>query len=385
MSTGHDRPAAPELTDDLAAQVLTWHAWLDEHPEPAWKETGTTAYLLEQLSSLDVTVHEEEGRTGALVELGSGPRWVGLRADLDAIWMGDEDGYAVHSCGHSAHMAIVLGAAHLLAGAELPEGVGVRLLLQPAEEPGTGAPDLVERGALEGMSHLFGLHLRPAEELDSGDFAPALHSGASETGRVTITGQDAHGARPHQGANAIDPLVALHQVLPALRFAPSESYSAKITRIRAGGSSTNVIPGTAECAIDIRAQRNEVLEELHGRIDEAAASIARTYGVDIEIGWSEHTPGAEVHPEAAELLRAAIVEVAGEDHLAEEIVTPGADDFHIYSYGRPELRTAMLAVGVGLTPGLHHPEISYSTDALPLASQILATAVLAAAAPTTAP
>ncbi|MGO0576843.1 amidohydrolase [Ornithinimicrobium panacihumi] len=363
---------------DLGAKVAQWHAWLDEHPEPAWKETGTTAYLLEQLEPLDATVHTQEDRTGAIVELGDGPRWIGLRADLDAIWMGDEDGYAVHSCGHSAHMAIVLGAAHLLAG-RVPEGVGVRLLLQPAEEPGTGAADLIERGALEGMSHLFGMHLRPAEELDNGWFAPALHSGASETGRVTIVGQDAHGARPHQGANAIDPLVALHQVLPRLRFAPSESYSAKITRIRAGGSSTNVIPGRAECAIDIRAQRNEVLEQLHERIDQAAAGIATTYGVDIEIGWSEHTPGAEVHPEAAKLLRAAIVEVAGEERLAEEIVTPGADDFHIYSYGRPELRTAMLAVGVGLTPGLHHPEVTYATEALPVAAQILARAVLAAA------
>ena len=369
----------PQMSEELAGQVLAWHAWLDEHPEPAWRESGTTAYLLEQLAPLGVQVRGEEGRTGALVEIGEGPRWVGLRADLDAIWMGDEEGYAVHSCGHSAHMAVVLGAAHLLAGADVPAGVGVRLLLQPAEEPGTGAADLIERGALEGMSHLFGLHLRPAEELDSGVFAPALHSGASETGRVTITGEDAHGARPHQGANAIDPLVALHQVLPTLRFAPSQSYSAKITRIRAGGSSTNVIPGTAECAIDIRAQRNEILEELHARIDEAAAGIASTYGVQVEIDWSEHTPGAEVHPEAAGLLREAIVAVAGADRLAEEIVTPGADDFHIYSYGRPELRTAMLAVGVGLTPGLHHPKARYETDPLPVAARILAHAVLAAA------
>lgn len=364
---------------ELAEQVLTWHAWLDEHPEPAWKETATTAYLLEQLAPLGVRVREEPGRTGAVVEIGDGPRWVGLRADLDAIWMGDEDGYAVHSCGHSAHMAVVLGAAHLLASATLPEGTGVRLLLQPAEEPGTGAPDLIERGALGGMSHLFGLHLRPAEELASGDLAPALHSGASETGRVTITGQDAHGARPHQGANAIDPLVALHQVLPTLRFAPGESYSAKITRIRAGGSSTNVIPGTVECAIDLRAQRNDVLEQLRERITGAAAGIAPTYGVQIDIAWSEHTPGAEVHPEAAEILRTAITEVAGPEHLAEEIVTPGADDFHIYSYGRPELRTAMLAVGVGLAPGLHHPEATYDTKPLPVAARVLARAVMLAA------
>ena len=369
-------PDLPGMTEELAAQVLTWHAWLDQHPEPAWQERRTTAYLLEQLEPMGFRAHQVEGRTGAVAELGEGPRWVALRADLDAIWMGEDDGgYAVHSCGHSAHMAVVLGAAQLLSRTDLPDGVGVRLLLQPAEEPGTGALDLIERGALDGVSHLFGLHLRPADELAAGDFAPALHSGASETGLVTITGQDAHGARPHQGRNAVDALVALHQVLPTLRYAPGESYSAKITRIRAGGRSTNVIPGRAECAIDLRAQRNEVLEDLRGRITAAAEGVAGTYGVDIAIEWCEHTPGAEVHPDAAAILAAAIRDVAGEDHLAEEIVTPGADDFHYYSYGRPELRTSMLAVGVGLTPGLHHPEVAYDTAPLPVAAEVLARAV----------
>ncbi|MFK5635874.1 MULTISPECIES: amidohydrolase [unclassified Ornithinimicrobium] len=369
------------MTDELAEQILQWHKWLDQHPERAWQEQVTTAYLVHQLESMGARCHQLEGRTGAIVELGAGPRWVALRADLDAIWMGGEDGYAVHSCGHSAHMAIVLGAVHLLTQADLPEGVGVRVLLQPAEEPGTGALDLIRRGALEGVSHLFGLHLRPADELGSGDFAPALHSGASETGLVTVVGQDAHGARPHQGCNAIDPLVALHQVLPTLRFAPGESYSAKITRIRAGGGSTNVIPGRAECAIDLRSQRNEVLRSLRERITAAAAGIALTYDVEIAIEWCEDTPGAEVHPEAAEIFAWAIRDVAGEEHLAPEIVTPGADDFHHYSQGRPELRSAMLAVGVGLRPGLHHPDVTYDTAPLLTAAEIMARAVLLAAQP----
>lgn len=368
---------SPALTEE----ILAWHAWLDAHPEPAWEERQTTAYLVQQLEGMGWAVRQVDGRTGALVELGGGPRWVGLRADLDAIWMGDEqDGYAVHSCGHSAHMAVVLGAARLLSDRPLPEGVGVRLLLQPAEETGTGALDLIERGALEGMTDLFGMHLRPGDELASGLLAPALHSGASVTGIVTITGEGAHGARPHHGHNAIDPLVALHQVLPTLRFAPGESYSAKITRIQAGGASLNVIPGTAEVALDLRAQRNEVIEELQRRVDEAARGVAATYGVEIGVAWRDGTPGAEVHPEAAAHLAEAITQVAGPDALAPEIVTPGADDFHYYSYGRPELRSSMLAVGVGLTPGLHVPTLTYDTAPLPTAAAVLARAVELAAA-----
>ena len=364
----------PISTDDLAQQVLAWHAWLDAHPEPAWQETQTTAYLVEQLTALGARAHQVEDRTGALVEIGDGPRWIGIRADLDAIWMGDDDGYAVHSCGHSAHMAMALGAARLVADAGLPEGTGLRLLLQPAEEPGTGALDLIERGALEGMTHLFGMHIRPVEELDTGWFAPALHSGASESGLVTVKGEDAHGARPHLGRSAIDAIVALHQALPAVRFRPGESWSAKITRIRAGGASTNVIPGDGTAMIDLRAQRNEVRVEAKRRIDAVVAGIAQAYGVEMGVDWHDSTPAAEVHPEAAALLRAAITEVVGTDRLAEEIVTPGADDFHYYAQARPDLRSAMLCVGVAATPGLHHPKVSYDREPLPVAAQVLASA-----------
>jgi amidohydrolase len=369
-----------DVTPELTRQVLDWHAWLDAHPEPAWRETATTAYLVEQLERLGFRTSQVEGRTGALAELGEGPRWVAARADLDAIWMGDDaDGYAVHSCGHSAHMAVVLGAASLLAGERIPDGVGVRLLLQPAEETGTGALDLIERGALQGVTDLFGLHLRPVEELAAGELAPALHSGASLTGLVTFTGEDAHGARPHLGRNAVDPVVALHQVLPAIRFNPAESWSAKITRVRAGGASLNVIPGTAEVALDLRAQRNEVLEQLRERVTEAVARIAETYGVASETRWHEGTPGAEVHPEASAALAQAVRDVAGEDALRDEIVTTGADDFHYYAAARPELRSAMLAVGVGLTPGLHVPTMTYDTAPLPTAAAVLARALLRAA------
>lgn len=371
------------VTPELTTQVERWHAWLDAHPEPAWEEHATTGYLVTELEQLGIPTRRLEGRTGGFAELGSGPRWIGVRADLDAIWMGEDDGYAVHSCGHSAHMAMALGAMRLLAegwqGGAGPDGVGVRVLLQPAEETGAGAPELIRQGALEGMTHLFGMHVRPVEELAVGRFGPALHSGASTTAVVTLTGEEAHGSRPHLARSPIDALVALHQLLPTLRFAPGESYSAKLTRLRAGGRSLNVIPGTAEAAIDLRAQRNTVLEQLRDRITTGAQSIGATYGVDVEVTWSEATPGAEVHPEAAAIYARAIREIAGEDALAEEIVTPGGDDFHHYSYGRPELRSALLAVGAGMDPGLHHPKVIYDTSVIATGARIIARAVQLAA------
>lgn len=377
-----DDPVDTVDTDDaLDRQILDWHAWLDDHPEPAWQEHATTDYLVARLEELGIPTRRLEGRTGGFAELGEGPRWIGLRADLDAIWMGEDDGYAVHSCGHSAHMAMALGAMQLLAqdADALPDGTGVRLLLQPAEETGVGALELIQQGALDGMTHLFGMHLRPVEELEVGRFAPALHSGASVTGVVTITGEAAHGSRPHLARNPVDALVALHQVLPTLRYAPGESYSAKITRLRAGGRSLNVIPGTAEAALDVRAQRNAVIEELQERISAAGVGIGQTYGVEVTVDWRDLTPAAEVHPEAAQIFATAIGEVAGADRLVDEIVTPGGDDFHYYSYGRPELRSALLAVGAGVDPGLHHPEATYDTSVLGTGARILARAVRLAA------
>ena len=352
-------------------KIGEWFNHFHAHPEVSWKEVETTAKLAEILTEMDVKHHTFSDVTGVVAEIGEGDRIIAVRADIDALWQ-EVDGVlkANHSCGHDANMAMVLGALRYLQNEELSSKI--RFIFQPAEEKGNGANAMIERGAIDGVSHLFGVHLRPQEEMPFGKVTPSIHHGAALFLEGKIIGADAHGARPQQGKNALDPLFAIAQFIKTINFSPYEAYSAKLTKVQAGGESLNIIPGTATFAIDARAQSNAVLNQLKERIDEGIVAIGKLHAVEIELTWSDYTPAAEVSEEAAAIAAEAIVETVGEEAFAPAIITSGSDDFHFYTIHNPELKATMIGIGADLGPGLHHPDMTFNREALDIGARVLA-------------
>ncbi|MCZ2969638.1 M20/M25/M40 family metallo-hydrolase, partial [Acinetobacter baumannii] len=126
----------------------------------------------------------------------------------------------------------------------------VRFIFQPAEEKGNGALKMVEKGAVDDADFLFGVHLRPIEELSLKQAAPSIRHGAAGFLEGMIHGEDAHGARPHQGVNAIDVISMINIGLKNIWLPPQSSYSVKMTRCQAGGDNLNIIPGNGHFSLD---------------------------------------------------------------------------------------------------------------------------------------
>ena len=362
----------------LEQKLQDWFSHFHANPEVSFQEWETTKKLASIMEEYKVSYRLFGDIPGLIAEIGQGQEVIALRADLDALWQEVSGSYrANHSCGHDANMTMVLGALDLLEKEKLKRKV--RFIFQPAEEQGNGALAAIERGAAESVTHLFGVHLRPREELPLGKITPAIHHGAGLFLRGKVSGEDAHGARPHQGTNAVDALFGIHQLLKSIYFSPYEPYSVKLTKLQAGGDSVNIIPGSASFAIDIRAQSNEVLEQLKNRITKGLEETGKLYGVQITFAFDDHTPAAEVSGEAVKIAREAIIRTAGEKSLADEVVTSGGDDFHFYTIRHPEIKAAMIGVGADLGPGLHHPEMTFSPAALTDGAKVLAEAVKLAA------
>lgn len=355
----------------LEDTIYQWFEHFHKNPEVSWKEFETTKKIASILEELSVSYRLLGDVPGLIAEIGTGDEIVAVRADIDALWQEvDGEWQANHSCGHDANITMVLGALLLLKDRPLQHRV--RFIFQPAEELGNGACAAFERGAVDSVSHLFGVHLRPIEELPLGKVSPAIHHGAAYFLEGTIRGTDAHGARPHQGKNAIDVIMAIQQMLNSIHLSPFEPHSAKLTKIVADGGSTNIIPGTASFSMDIRAQHNNQLELLRCRIEFGLKSIQQQFEIDIDWKWIDFTPGAEVSAVAARMAKDAIIETLGEEHLAGEITTPGSDDFHFYTVKKPELKATMIGIGANLKPGLHHPKMTFERSALMDAAKVLA-------------
>lgn len=352
-------------------QILEWFEHFHTNAEISWKEIKTTNKLAEIMEQFGATYRTFEDVTGLVAEIGTGEEVIAIRADIDALWQEVNGTYqANHSCGHDANMAMVLGALAELKDESFSKKI--RFIFQPAEEKGNGANAMIDRGAVDGVTHLFGVHLRPAEELELGMFSPAIHHGAAMFLTGSIKGVDAHGARPQQGKNSIDVLMAIHQMLKNVYYSPFEPYSVKLTNVHAGGESLNIIPGAATFSIDARAQKNAVLQDMKEQLERKLRAISQQFDVTIDWEWKDITPGAEVSADAVILAEQGICDSVGAEKLAAEVVTSGSDDFHFYTIRRPELKAAMIGVGANMTHGLHHPEMSFDTTILPEASRVLA-------------
>ncbi|MGR9048700.1 M20 peptidase aminoacylase family protein [Halobacillus faecis] len=357
--------------------IETIYNHLHEHPEISWQENNTTDYIERQLGKTSFKVQRFDDCPGLVAELGQGEPCVALRADMDALWQKvDGEFRANHSCGHDAHMSIVLHALFALEEKQAEWQGTLRVIFQPAEETIEGALAMVEKGGVDDVDYLFGLHLRPIQELRSGEFAPAIRHGAVRFLQGRIEGEDAHGARPHLNKNAIELGAELVQLLNNIHVDPMVPHSAKVTSFHSGGKSTNIIPGQATFSIDLRAQANEVMDELAAKVKSVCEALSNLHGVSIQVEEKGKVPAAVVSNEAAGYLERAILKVMGEDALKATIQTTGGDDFHFYTIQRPELKASMLAVGCDLQPGLHHPHMTFDQSVMTDAFRVLVETVI---------
>jgi len=359
------------------ATIFETFEHLHAHPEISWKEVETTRYLAERMRRLGLKVTTFADCTGLVAEWGEGTPVVGLRADMDALWQEVNGEWRPnHSCGHDAHMTMVLEAVEtLIASGYQPPGK-LKILFQPAEEKGTGALKLIEKGAVDDIDYLYGVHLRPIQEMRDGLAGPAIYNGAAQFLYGEITGAAAHGARPHLGINAIEVASAIVQGLGMVHTNPVVPASVKMTMLQAGGESTNIIPDKARFALDLRAQTNRQMDDLLARVRQVIDGVAAMFQAQITVSTGSRMAAAEVHDEAKQLMEKAIVDVLGADGLQPAPVSPGAEDFHFYTVERPRIKATMLALGCDLQPGLHHPHMRFERSALLKGVEILARVIV---------
>lgn len=349
--------------------VYDTFAYLHANPELSWEEIETTEYIKGKLEEAGCKISvfgDCTGVTGDIGNFSGDAPIIAIRADMDALYQEVQGELrANHSCGHDAHMTMVLGTLwEIKEHPEILEKIGIRFIFQPAEEVGTGALKLVEKGVVDKVDYYYGIHLRPHQELPDGKAAPALYHGANYSIAFDIKGEDAHGARPHLNHNAIEIGTYLVNAFHTIHLDPNIAHTAKVTRFLSGGRNTNIIPGSASMAIDLRAQSNELMDELRARILEIIQSARVLFNAEILITEDLGVAAAEVGAEAEEIARQAIIRAIGEENAAPSIITPGGDDFHFYTIKRPHLKAAMIGLGCGLAPGLHHPDMSFNREAL---------------------
>lgn len=238
-------------------QSITLRRHLHQHPELSLKEQATSEYCQRHLQQLGYTIRPcwQCGFVADLVIDADKP-FVAWRADMDALpiqecnqhdFVSKHDGVA-HMCGHDSHMAVALTAATILAEKKAVLKHNIRFVFQPCEEtPPGGALGMIDKGCLDKVDAIYGLHNQP--ELPCGSIHTRVGGflAGADVFSLQITGQGGHAARPH--AN-LDPIIVAAQLISnwqgilTRRIAPDHTAVLSVTQCNAGNT-FNVIPDNA--------------------------------------------------------------------------------------------------------------------------------------------
>jgi amidohydrolase len=359
------------------------------HPELGRHETGTTELITTLLTAIGLAPRVLPGGTGVLCDIGSGPRAVALRADIDALpmaehsglpWSSGVDGVA-HTCGHDAHTAMLLGAAHALAGPPQLPG-RVRLIFQPAEEvmPG-GALDVIAAGGLEGIDRIFGLHCYPRLRVGQVGLRSGPITSATDLLEATFSSPGGHTSRPHLTADTLHALGTVITELPGIlsRRVDPQSGTVLVWGAVHAGEAANAIPQDGVLRGTLRTADRAVWRELDPLVTDFVRSLAAPTGVDVRVEHVRGAPPVHNDPASTELLEAGVRAALGDDAVTGVGQSSGGDDFAWYLEEVPG-SFARLGVGGIDSPqvDIHRPAFRIDERALPVGVRVLVHAALAA-------
>jgi amidohydrolase len=387
MDASKIKAAARAIGDGM----IRTRRYLHARPETAWRESGTTDYIENRLRGLSLSdIRRGFGGTssGVIADMAgreTGP-CVALRADIDALPVTEENSVdyrsqnhgTMHACGHDGHMAALLGAAEILAGARSEIPGRVRFIFQPAEEIGdpSGARAMVREGALDGVDAIGGMHLWSFVRAGLVQWRSGPVMASSDRLNVTFSGKGGHGAMPHA---AIDPIVAAAAFIGAIQtiasreIDPTDAAVVTIGKINAG-ETFNVIPDRAELLGSLRSFAPGVRDMMEERLRRIADGIASAYRCEADVAVKYMVPCVRNDAKLTEILKAAAEETAGPGNTEESPLLMVSEDFSVYQEKIPGT-FFFLGAGneaAGISHPHHSPKFGIDESVLPSGAALLA-------------
>lgn len=284
-------------------EVIKTRREIHQNPELAYQEKATAKLVAQRLHSLGIEVKRGVGGTGVLGTLKGSKegRVVALRADMDALpleEMADVEFKSkmkgvMHACGHDTHVAMLLGAAKILAKHRNELHGTVKFLFQPAEEHGGrgGAKPMIEDGVMDNpkVDYVFGLHIDGDEPSGVFAFRPGAIAAAPDTFTVRIIGKGGHGSAPQ---NTIDPVYIAAQLIISLQgvsgrmIDPVQPFVITVGSVHSG-TKENIIPDEAFLQGTIRTLDEATRKRAKAKVKEVSEGVARAFGAKAVVDFEE--------------------------------------------------------------------------------------------------
>lgn len=350
-------------TTKLMPRVVEWRRHIHQFPELGNREVKTAKYIEDHLRRLGMDVRTGVAKTGVVGILKGGQPGpvIGLRADIDALPVTERNSLpfaskettdfngqkvgVMHACGHDTHVAMLMGAAEVLAGMKDKIKGTVVFIFQPSEEGPPageegGAPLMIKEGVMDNpkIDAIFGAHINSQTEVGTLKYKSGAVMASSDWFQIKIKGRQTHGAYPWLGT---DPIAVATQIYTGLQMIvsrrselPKAPVVITVGRIN-GGIRENIIPEEVTMAGTIRTLDSEMQKDVHAKIRQTAVNIAESMGATAEVMIDTKTLVTYNTPDLVKKMLPSLEKAAGKGNVSEMNWVTGAEDFSFYGLKAP--------------------------------------------------
>lgn len=366
---------------------------LHKNPEFGLDLPNTLKKVLESIEGLG-EVFLGEGMTAvALLIKGSQPGpTVLLRADMDALAVIEDTGldYAsrngyMHACGHDLHIAMGIGAAHLIHTHRAELKGDVVIWFQPGEEGLAGADRMLEQKMhlVSGSKPIaaYGVHVFSVYPKGMFGSRPGPLMAAAGGFKATFKGAGGHGSMPWLSKDPISPMaqsIATLQSAINKRLDVFDDVVVNVGWVKAGDDHTeNVIPETASFGATVRTFSENHSTLIRNVVTDVLEGQAKSFGVEVSIEWMPASKVLVNNSQAVLRSRKVIGELFGEGRYWDmPNPIPGGEDFASVLEEIPGAFIFMGAAPDGVNPATapsnHSNKAVFDDDVLPLGAAFLA-------------
>jgi len=380
--------------DEINERIIEIRHDIHKHPELSGQEEHTKYLAKGILEANGYKITESEEHYGLIADLivDESAKTVAIRADMDGLPIQEQTGkpYAsvidgiMHACGHDSHTAIALGAAIAMATHkdELPGNI--RFIFQPSEESKEGGSvEMIEDGALRGVSAIFGLHAYPYLHSGKIGYKYGVMLASADIFTIEIFGKAAHGARPHEGVDAIlvtSMIVNSLNHIVSRRIDPLHPAVISLGTIE-GGTAANIICDHVLLKGTVRTINEGVRKNIPTMMESSIEGVCKSMGATYKFEYQFGQPELINHDSMVDIIVGEAKDIIGEENCVD-LVDPvmGGEDFSEYLQIVPG---AFFRLGTGneekqTTVPQHNSRFDVDDDALQVGMKIMSASALEA-------
>ncbi len=332
-----------EIVDSINDQIIKIRRDLHSYPELSDDEKETSKMVKELLEKYGYEVKKFDTHYGLIAYLkpNKNQKTIAIRADMDALPITEQTGkeYAskidgvMHACGHDSHTAIALGTAIAFSKIKDSFNGNVRFIFQHAEEGEGGSLDMIEGGALDGASAILGLHAYPYLPTGQIGYKYGVMMASADMFTIEIFGKSSHGARPHEGVDAIlvtSMIVNSLNHIVSRRIDPLHPAVISLGTIE-GGKTSNIICDHVILTGTVRTVNDKIRNKIPDMMRESIKGVCKSMGAKFNFDYTFYYPELINEKSMVNLLVKEATNIIGEQNCIDlKDPVMGGEDFAEY-------------------------------------------------------